>query len=849
VYDKCGWHAMPYLTQGDFYSEFGSYDVTITLPANYVVGATGLLQDPGEAAFLDERSRQPLGAHGTKDSNAFPPSSSEWKTIRYVQDKVHDFAWFADKRFIVRKGSVKLLRSGKEVTTWAMFTPKNALVWSDAVDYVNESVRFYSEHVGEYPYDACTAIDGTISAGGGMEYPMITIIGNTGDHEGLDNVIAHEVGHNWFYGILGSNERDHSWMDEGMNSFLELRYMRERYPKGGLNFKLPGLGKLTDGITDGHRFQNEMGYRLNARRNLDQPLSLTGDAFTGTNYGTCVYMKTALIMDHLMAYLGEETTDKCLHAYFEEWKFKHPGPEDLRKLFERESGKDLEWVFGQALGTDQKVEVHPFRLKDSSLFYSTNSLAPVPISGWSGTDSLGTIWSDASDIKWRVRSMRKTRPVIEEKSARKDPCARPANGTGSIELPWPNVDRIRIDAGNRTLDIDRRNNTVRAHGLVRRWSKPRLEPFAGLERNDRRSLYYLPVPAWNDHDGWQAGLVLRNTTFPSQRTEWVLAPLYALGSERFVGSGRIEHHFDRLRSSVFQNIHAGLSARSSSTLHEPERAAWYAKVSPSVLFDLKRRPLTRPWFHQVGLRSVHVENTLKATTEGSAILSLRQRTDYVELFHRMSDDRKLRPASISTTLIGTPDWMRAAIEVKQAFAYNAAAKQVRFRAFAGSFLVKNEAPSALQTWSLTWGAEDMLYDQAYLGRGVQQGFVSRQFSKQQGAFKTPFLQGGSDSWIASVNMEVDFPFKLPLAAFASVGLAPYNEVTVDSKTTRTAAYAEAGIGVPIVRDVIEVWLPLWVSQRIADEEKFRGREIGDRIRFVLALEKLDPTRLVRAIRP
>src|SRR5690606_7611636 len=157
------------------------------------------------------------------------------------------------------------------IDTWTMFTPKNAALWENSIEYVNESVRLYSEWIGDYPYDACTAIDGTISAGGGMEYPMITIIGNMPGKESLDNVIAHEVGHNWFYGILASNERDHPWMDEGINSFYELRYMRERYPAGGFALQLPFLKRMADEVTDGHRFEKELMYRFNARRNLDQP--------------------------------------------------------------------------------------------------------------------------------------------------------------------------------------------------------------------------------------------------------------------------------------------------------------------------------------------------------------------------------------------------------------------------------------------------------------------------------------------------------------------------------------------------------------------------------------------------
>ncbi|MBL0043973.1 MAG: M1 family metallopeptidase [Flavobacteriales bacterium] len=231
VYDREGWHAMPYLTQGEFYSEFGSFDVSITLPANYVVAATGELQNAQEVAFMDSLAGLTFTGsrrHRWKQWASFPSSkvsSAQVKTIRFKQDRVHDFAWFADKTFIVRKGSVTLPRRGNTVTTWTLFTPKNATVWDSAITYVNESVRLYSQWVGDYPYSACTAIDGGTAAGGGMEYPMITIINDSEDAFELDVVIAHEVGHNWFYGMLGSNERDHPWMDEGINSFYEQRYV------------------------------------------------------------------------------------------------------------------------------------------------------------------------------------------------------------------------------------------------------------------------------------------------------------------------------------------------------------------------------------------------------------------------------------------------------------------------------------------------------------------------------------------------------------------------------------------------------------------------------------------------
>lgn len=838
VFDANGWHAMPYLGNGEFYSEFGTFDVTITLPDNYTVGATGNLQN------VDERERMNRLAEDiapSEKSNDFPISSAKTKALHYTQDRVHDFAWFADKRFIVRKSEVALPADGKTVTTWALYTPKNAELWSDAVSYVNESVKFYSQWVGDYPYDACTAVDGTISAGGGMEYPMITVIGNMSDKMGLDNVIAHEVGHNWFYGILGSNERDHAWMDEGMNSFVELLYMRKRYPSGRFSIGLPGLKKLTRGTSDAHRLQSELGYRLNARRNLDQPLSLTSRAFTETNYGTMVYMKTALIMDHLMAYLGEEIMDRCLQAYFEEWKFKHPQPEDMRAVFERVSAKDLGWVFDGLLGTTRKVDVKAASLKGGTLTFRSTATGefPFPISAWNGPDSLGTIWSTGT--KWTLRHSHQHLELSKNAHITR----------GSVKLPWPNADRIVIDANNRTLDIDRRNNEVRSYGLFKRCKAPRFEWLAGLERNDRRSVYYALLPAFNGNDGFQLGAALRNTTFPSQRTEWVVAPLYGFASERWGGAGRIEHHFDRMRSRVFQNINVGVSVRSASEFRDHDALAWYNKVSPYINFDLKRDPLAKPWHHNIGVRGVYLNNgrSFKAT-DGNTYAGSAENY-YSELTYRAEDERKLHRSLIASTITQHADFLRASLELQQAFALNDHGDELRLRAFAGSFFWKrNDRPyNGLAAWGLSWGTEDLLYDHAYLERNARDAFFARQYNPQQGAFKTPFLQGGSDTWIGSINAELDLPIPLPIAVFASAGMVPITKVTQEGRSTSTATYFEGGIGIIAIRDVLELWVPLIVSQRIADEEEFLDRTVTDRIRFIFSLQKLDPTRALRNLNP
>jgi len=189
VFDNAGWHPMSYLTQGEFYSEFGSFDVKITLPENYTVGATGDLQTSAE---IDRLNR--LATEEGPTSMDFPASSGIMKTLHYKQKNVHDFGWFADKRWIVRKGEMELPQSKRKVTTWAMFTPKNRGMWEEeGLKSIRDGLYYYSLWSGDYPYDVCTAVDGTISAGGGMEYPNVTVIGNSGDASQLRTVIIHEV--------------------------------------------------------------------------------------------------------------------------------------------------------------------------------------------------------------------------------------------------------------------------------------------------------------------------------------------------------------------------------------------------------------------------------------------------------------------------------------------------------------------------------------------------------------------------------------------------------------------------------------------------------------------------------
>ncbi|MEO6404258.1 MAG: M1 family metallopeptidase [Ferruginibacter sp.] len=314
VYDSRGWHPMPYLDQGEFYSEFGNYKVKIRVPKDYIVAATG-----------SEVSKE------NKDSV---------QEKIFVQDHVHDFAWFADKDFMIAEDTLQL--ASKVIKVSAYYREKNKAWWKNSIAFTKAAILSKSKWLGEYPYNTVTVVENPLSGNGGMEYPTITLISASPDEKTMDYLINHEVGHNWFYGIIGSNERLHPWMDEGMNSYYDRKYFMERYGSVSLDF----LGTKEKFLKDRMPADAEK-LALDAVTTIrqDQPIETTSEDFNSVNYNLIPYTKTALWMKLLEAEMGTSTFDEFMHSYYEQWKFRHPYPEDFKNLADSFSGKNLDHVF------------------------------------------------------------------------------------------------------------------------------------------------------------------------------------------------------------------------------------------------------------------------------------------------------------------------------------------------------------------------------------------------------------------------------------------------------------------------------------------------------------------------
>ena len=332
VYDDLrGWNHEPYIGAGEFYLEYGRFDVSLTAPANYVVAATGTLQNPEQVLSKAQRDRLARAATSTAPvavitrEEATKPSRTELSrantlTWRFTADSVRDFAFAASPDFQWDASA------WEGVMIHTLYRP-SATLWAEANKMTNEALAYFSRQWMRYPYPQFTSIEGPIE---GMEYPMITFDPTGPTREDVHWVLAHELGHQWVPMVVGSNERLYPWMDVGFNTFIDLANAA-RYFNGtayGDSIEVHPLHLYPDHAVPGEQ-------PLIAR-----PVEVTDLFWAG-------YQKPALMMQ-LLRYevLGAERFDAAFRQYLNAWAFRHPSPADFFRLMRDASGTDLDW-FGR----------------------------------------------------------------------------------------------------------------------------------------------------------------------------------------------------------------------------------------------------------------------------------------------------------------------------------------------------------------------------------------------------------------------------------------------------------------------------------------------------------------------
>jgi len=754
LYDAKGWHPMPYLDQGEFFNDFGNYDVRITLPKNYVVAATGELQNEDEKKWIKSRNDISSLEYTTvkedkskkflekPKSKKILVSSKETKTLNYKQTNVVDFAWFADKEFLVATDTVLL--NGRTIDAYLFHLPGYEKTSQQGIQYIKDVIRFRSAYLGDYPFNVVSVVEAKMGIRGGMEYPTITSIYPTHSEKSLEDLIEHEVGHNWFQGILASNERENPWMDEGFNSYYDLRYIKEKYGESKKQEPLEGKSLL----------QRAMDTWINWK--MDQPLTTPSEKFSVINYGLIAYFKTAYWLQEIEQYIGKDKFDQAMLSYYDTWKFKHPSPDDFRKILEEKSGKDLSPYFEAA-------------------------------------------------------TRKETRQVFEK---------------------------------NRNIKI---------------------VPFFSLGDYKKHTYIGLfPAIGYNNYDQFMIGLGIHNYNLPSNKFQFILAPLYATNSKQLNGIGRLSYTW--IPDRKVYKVEAGVGGSRFSTLKGIDSThqkvfGGFNKVVPFVriIFNNKNPRDKQTWWLDARTYLIN-EREFEYTYSASDSTFYPHESDYRsrylnQLTLGVDNFRRLYPFDAQLQLQQAKDFYRASFTGNYFFNYSKGGG-MNFRLFAakfgyiGSKTTEKEFQTGIYQPKLTAvrGDEDYTYSNYFFGRNEHEGFGSQQIMMRDGDLKLRTdlfqgLQGRSDNWIASMNLNTSLPnkllpFRLPIKIFLDVGT--YAEAWDKESTTSRFLYV-GGLQLSIFKNIINVYAPLVYSKEFKDQLKTVPDEntFFKKISFSIDLQKIN----------
>jgi hypothetical protein len=339
VYDDVmGWNTVPYSGPGEFYLEYGDFDLAITAPANHIVLASGELQNPGEVYTAEQQKRWAQAAASDKTviirsasevtDAASRPAGKQELTWRFKIKNARDVAWSSSASFIVDAAKINL-PSGKKcisVSAYPVESDGNA-AWGRSTEYTKESIEYNSQKWFEYPYPVASTVAGIV---GGMEYPGIVFCSSRSKGASLWGVNDHEFGHTWFPMIVGSNERLYGWMDEGFNTFINTLTTAD----------------FNNGEYKPTRAQDM--HRIGAfyTNPTTEPIMTTPAGLKERNTGTLLYSKPGAGLTLLREQiLGPERFDFAFRTYIDRWAFKHPTPDDFFRTMENAAGESLQWFW------------------------------------------------------------------------------------------------------------------------------------------------------------------------------------------------------------------------------------------------------------------------------------------------------------------------------------------------------------------------------------------------------------------------------------------------------------------------------------------------------------------------
>lgn len=346
-FDEFGWHLDEYIAR-EFVAPFGNFDVQIHINKDYVLGSSGVLQNPNQVK-------------GYSKSPQITPINNK-VTWHFIAQNINDFAWAADPNFVVDSTTTP---SG--INLYAVYLPKSQTAinnWRQALAYTSEFLEFCSEKFGKYPWSTYTIAQG---GDGGMEYGTFTLVTGDRDLKSLVGVIFHEAAHSWYQQLFGINETVDEWFDEGFTCYLEELGMQHIFHKKGVHHSNP--------MIDYYRSY----YRL-ALSGKEEPMSLLADYYNSNYaYSNQAYRKGAVMAEQLGYIIGQQNLSESFLRFYDLWKLKHPTPNDFKRVAEEVSGINLKWYFNLFINTTRTIDYAISNVKDSTITIVNKSNLPMPL--------------------------------------------------------------------------------------------------------------------------------------------------------------------------------------------------------------------------------------------------------------------------------------------------------------------------------------------------------------------------------------------------------------------------------------------------------------------------------------
>ncbi|WP_224485359.1 M1 family metallopeptidase [Robertkochia aurantiaca] len=429
-YDFEGWHAHPYIGR-EFQGVWGDFDVKITIDKDYTIGGTGYLQNPDEIG------------HGYTEKDV--KVKGKTLTWHFFAPMVHDFAWGADPDYIhdtlqVENGPMLhfFYKDNDEIKeNWKKLQPKAA-----------EMMQFFNRNIGPYPWDQYSIIQG---GDGGMEYAMCTLITGERPFGSLAGVTAHEMAHAWFQHLLATNESKHEWMDEGFTSFISSLCMNQVMDRNEAN-----------------PFESSYrGYVSLANSGMEQPMTTQADRYQFNRaYGISAYSKGSVFLSQLGYIIGQDKLMETIRRYYDEFKFKHPTPNDFKRVAEKVSGMQLDWYLTDWTKTTARIDYAIQQVEDTEegtqVVMERIGLMPMPI-------DVMVFFNDGSKAYYyaplRMQRGEKANPFegIDRTVLKDWPWAFPTYEF-EIDRPLSDIQAIVIDPSGLMADVNRENNIWQAAG-------------------------------------------------------------------------------------------------------------------------------------------------------------------------------------------------------------------------------------------------------------------------------------------------------------------------------------------------------------------------------------------------